>query len=430
MPTFTRYQKFVIAMLAFLQFTVVLDFTILSPLGAFLLRDLGIATPQFGLVVSAYAFSAGISGLLTAGFADKFDRKKLLLFFYCGFVLGTLLCALSTSFHFLLVARVVTGLFGGVIGSISFAIVTDLFSLQVRGRVMGVVQTAFSASQVMGLPLGLYLANHHGWHAPFFMIAGVAVVVGVGIATFLEPIDQHLKARLEVNPLRHLLATMGRGRYLRGFAATILLATGGFMLMPFSSAFTVHNLGIPIGRLPIIYMITGVSSMLSGPIMGRLSDAAGKYVVFCAGSVVGMIAVAIYCNLGLTPIAWVIVVNVILFAAIMARMISASALTSGIPDLEDRGAFMAVTSSLQQLSGGVASSVAGLIVVQSSDGRMLHYPTLGVVVMSAMLITIAMMYPIHRMFKERLAAEARAQPTIGGPAPSPVVGSSVVPEAV
>jgi len=409
MPTFTRYQKFVIAMLAFLQFTIVLDFTILSPLGAFLLRDLGIVTSQFGLVVSVYAFSAGISGLLTAGFADKFDRKKLLLFFYCGFVLGTLLCALSANFHFLLVARVVTGLFGGVIGSISFAIITDLFSLQVRGRVMGVVQTAFSASQVMGLPLGLYLANHHGWHAPFFIIAGVAVVVGVVIATFLKPIDQHLKVCSKVNPLRHLLKTMAQGRYLRGFAATILLATGGFMLTPFSSAFTVHNLGISLDRLPLVYMITGVSSMVLGPIMGRLSDAMGKYVIFCAGTALGMVMVGIYCNLGLTPIAWVIVVNVLLFAAIMARMVSSSALTSGIPDVEDRGAFMAVTSSLQQLSGGVASSVAGLIVVQSSDGRLLHYPTLGVVVMSAMFITIAMMYPIHRTFMARLAAETHAQ---------------------
>lgn len=408
MTTFTRYQKLVIAMLAFLQFTIVLDFMILSPLGAFLLRDMGIATSQFGLVVSAYAFSAGISGLLTAGFADRFDRKRLLLFFYCGFVLGTLLCALAANFHFLLVARIVTGLFGGVIGSISFAIITDLFPLQVRGRVMGVVQTAFAASQVMGLPLGLYLANHYSWHAPFFMIAAVAAVVGVGIAAFLRPIDEHLKIPGEANPLRHLAQTVGQGRYLRGFAATILLATGGFMLMPFGSAFTVHNLGISLDRLPLIYMITGVSSILSGPIMGRLSDAIGKYSMFCAGSVVGMIVVGIYCNLGTTPIGWVIGINVVLFAAIMARMISASALTSGIPDLKDRGAFMAVNSSLQQLSGGVASSVAGLIVVQSPEGRLLHYPTLGIVVMCAMFITVGMMYPIHRMVKERIAADTKA----------------------
>jgi predicted MFS family arabinose efflux permease len=407
MPTFTRYQKFVIAMLAFLQFTIVLDFMILSPLGAVLLRDLGIATTQFGLVVSAYAFSAGTAGLLTAGFADKFDRKRLLLFFYSGFVLGTFLCAIATNYHFLLAARIVTGLFGGVISSISFAIITDLFPLQVRGRVMGVVQTAFAGSQVMGIPLGLLLANHFGWHAPFYMIAGVSLAVGVAIAVVLRPIDEHLKVPSERNPLQHLVKTVSQGRYLQGFAATILLATGGFMLMPFGSAFTVHNLGIPIERLPVVYMVTGASSIVSGPIMGRLSDAIGKYPIFCLGTVLGMIIVGIYCNLGVTPIGWVIGINVVLFVAIMARMISASALTSAVPDLQDRGAFMAINSSLQQLSGGVASAVAGLIVVQAPDGRLQHYGVLGFVVMGAMLTTVALMYPIHRAVQAKMKAATR-----------------------
>src|SRR3954464_5674429 len=160
---FTGYQQFVIAILAFLQFTIVLDFMILSPLGALLLQELHITTAQFGLVVSAYAFSAGASGLLAAGFADKFDRKKLLLFFYSGFVLGTLLCGIAPTYHFLFVARMVTGLFGGVIGSISFAIIADLFPFEARGKVMGFVMTAFSASQVLGIPLGLYLSNRWGW---------------------------------------------------------------------------------------------------------------------------------------------------------------------------------------------------------------------------------------------------------------------------
>ena len=138
MPSvFTRYQKFVVAVLAFLQFTIILDFMIISPLGALLLRDLHITTRQFGLVVSAYAFSAGASGLLAAGFADKFDRKRLLLFFYAGFLLGTLLCGVARSYAFLLGARIVTGVFGGVIGSIIMAIIADLFPLEVRGRVMG-----------------------------------------------------------------------------------------------------------------------------------------------------------------------------------------------------------------------------------------------------------------------------------------------------
>src|ERR1700733_3049496 len=158
----SRYQKIVVAILAFLQFSVILDFMVMSPLGVMIMPGLKINPHQFGLAVSVYAFSAGVSGILAAGFADRFDRKKLLLFFYGGFVLGTLLCGIAPTFHFLLLARVVTGLFGGVIGSIVFAITTDLFPFEMRGRVMGFIQTAFAASQILGLPVGIYLSNRWG----------------------------------------------------------------------------------------------------------------------------------------------------------------------------------------------------------------------------------------------------------------------------
>lgn len=188
---FTGYQKFVVAILAFLQFTIILDFMIMSPLGAIMMPALSMSPAQFGTVVSAYAFSAGIAGLLAAGFADRYDRKKLLLFFYVGFVLGTLFCALAPNYEALLLARIVTGLFGGVIGSIVFAITTDLFPLEMRGRVMGFIQTAFAASQVLGIPAGLYFSNHWGWHAPFLMIVAISSFVGVIIWYNLKPINDH-----------------------------------------------------------------------------------------------------------------------------------------------------------------------------------------------------------------------------------------------
>src|ERR1700684_2039710 len=156
---FSRYQSLLVALLAFVQFTVILDFIIMSPLGAIIMPALNITPTQFGVAVSAYAFSAGISGILAAGFAARFDRKCLLVFFYVGFTLGTALCALAPNYHLLLLGRIVTGLFGGVIGSVVLAIVTDLFALRLRGRVMGFVQTAFAASQVLGIPVGLFLSH-------------------------------------------------------------------------------------------------------------------------------------------------------------------------------------------------------------------------------------------------------------------------------
>ena len=191
---FSGYQKLVVAMLAFLQFAVILDFMLMSPLGALIMPSLAITPAQFGSVVSAYAFAAGVSGLLTAGFADRFDRKKLLLFFYAGFLAGTLWCGLARSFESLLLARVVTGLFGGVIGSVVLAIATDLFAPQMRGRVMGFIQTAFAASQVLGIPFGIYLSNHLDWHAPFLALAALGVLGGLLIVWHMEPVDAHLKS--------------------------------------------------------------------------------------------------------------------------------------------------------------------------------------------------------------------------------------------
>jgi predicted MFS family arabinose efflux permease len=361
------------------------------------LKELGVTPAQFGLVVSAYAFSAAVSGLLAAGFADKFDRKKLLLFFYSGFVLGTILCGIAPSYAFLLGARMVTGLFGGVIGSISFAIIADLFPFEARGRVMGVVMSAFAASQVLGIPVGLYLSNTLGWHAPFLMIAGVSVVVGVVIFTQLRPIDEHLKKPSSRNAVRHLLSTLARARYQWGFASTMLLAIGGFMLMPFGSAFSVNNLGIPLEKLPMVYMATGLAAIAAGPVMGRVSDAVGKYPTFVGGSVLGLVLVVYYTHLGITPLWLVIALNIVLFVAITARMVASQALSSAVPDPQDRGAYMSISSSLQQLAGGVASSAAGLIVSQTASGALEHYDRLGYVVSVAMIATVFFMNKINRM---------------------------------
>ena len=410
---FSKYQGFIIAVLAILQFTIVLDFMVLSPLGAQLMMELNVTPKQFGWVVSAYAFSAGASGLLAAGFADKFDRKKLLLFFYGGFIIGTFLCGIAPDYHFLLMARIVTGIFGGVISSISFAIITDLFAMQVRGRVMGFVQMAFAASQVLGIPVGLYLANHFGWHAPFLMIVGLSLALGISIIWYMKPITDHLKNKMETNAFQHLMKTVSKRIYLRAFAATTLLATGGFMLMPFGSAFSLHNLGISLEKLPLLYGVTGIASIIFGPIIGKLSDRYGKYKTFCVGSAISTIIIIIYTNLGVTPLGIVMLLNVILFIGISSRMISASALMTAVPQPQDRGAFMSINSSVQQISGGIASAAAGLIVVQTQSGFLEHYDILGYVVVGAMMITVALLYFIHQYVqtkKEMVQPSAATQP--------------------
>lgn len=398
---FSRYQVLLIALLAFTQFTIILDFIIMSPLGAILMPALDITATQFGVAVSAYAFSAGLSGILAAGFADRFDRKRILLFFYVGFTLGTMLCAAAPNYHVLLMGRIVTGLFGGVIGSIVLAIITDLFPLHMRGRVMGFIQTAFAASQVLGIPAGLFLANHWSWHVCFIAIVVVSIVAIAVIAFAMEPVDAHLKLKQDKNPFHHLVATVSETRYTLAFAVTTLLATGGYMLMPFSSAFTVHNLGIDITHLPTIYLVSGLFSIVTGPLVGRASDAFGKYPTFVFGCVMTVIMVLIYTHLGHVTLTTAITVNVLMFVGIFSRMIPSQALISAIPDPTQRGSFSAVSASLQQLSGGLGSVLAAAIVAQGPDGALLHFEWIGYVVVTTTIVTLVMMYFVQKGVAER-----------------------------
>lgn len=399
---FSTYQILVIVLLALLQFTIVLDFMVLAPLGDFLMKSLSMTPKGFGLVVSSYAFSAGASGILAAGFADKFDRKKLLLFFYAGFIVGTLCCALSTTYEMLLGARIVTGLFGGVIGAISMTIVTDIFAVHQRGRVMGFVQMAFAASQVLGIPIGLYLANIWGWHSAFLMIVILAILIGLAILFKVKPIDKHLALQSDKSPFLHLWHALSNRSYQTGFIATAFMSVGGFMLMPFGSAYLINNINITQQELPLVFMFTGLASIVIMPLVGKLSDKFDKFTVFASGSTLAIIMILIYVNLNPIPLWQVVVVNMVLFMGIMSRMIPATTLTMSVPDIKDRGAFMSVNASLQQMAGGIAALCAGLIVTQETKSSpLLHYDTLGVVVSVLIVICIFFVYRVSQMVKKK-----------------------------
>lgn len=408
-PDFDPYQKLVIALIAILQFTVVLDFMVMSPLSDFLIKDLQITPAQFGLVVSSYAFSAGISGILAAGFADRFDRKRLLLFFYVGFVIGTLLCGIARTYETLLFARIITGLFGGVIGAVGMAIITDLFEINQRGRVMGFVQMAFAGSQVLGIPISLVIANEWNWNAPFLMIVGLSILLGLAIVVKMKPVDKHL-ALPRTNVLQHMWNTLKTKRYQTGFIATALLPIGAFMLMPFGSVFAVNNLGVDPKILFIVFMATGISSIVIMPVIGKMSDKYDKMKIFAYGSIWAMIMVVIYTRQSVIPLWMVVALNIMMFMGIMSRIVPATTLISAIPEMKDRGAFMAINGSLQQLAGGIASVIAGLIVSQPAAGTPLrNFETLGIVVSVLIAVTIYGIYRVDLLVKPQVPESPKAE---------------------
>jgi predicted MFS family arabinose efflux permease len=402
----TKYQILVIILLALTQFTVVLDFMVMSPLGDLLMKSMDLNPKQFSIVNASYAYSAGISGILTAGFADRFDRKKLLLFFYVGFISGTLFCGFANSYSLLVTARIITGIFGGVIGSISMAIVADLFLLQQRGRVMGFMQMGFGASQVLGIPISLFLANSLGWQSPFLMIVGLAILIWLIIVINMKPITKHLEIKNDRNPLHHLWHTVSQKDYRVGFMATALLSIGGYMMMPWGSAFAVNNLHVTPHQLPILFMISGISTLIIMPFIGKLSDKIDKFSLFAIASLWLMMVVLIYTNLTPVPFWIVIIMNICMMIGIMSRMVPSMALVSSLPKMQDRGAFMSINSSLQQIAGGIASTVSGLIVIKKDKFSPLeNYDTLGILITIILLIAIYMIYRVSKVVKRRTEVE-------------------------
>jgi len=398
---FSAYQVTVILILALTQFSVVLDFMVMSPLGDLLIKDLKITPSQFGIVVSSYALSAGVAGFLTASFADKFDRKKMLQFFYGGFIIGTMLCGLSTNYWTLVGARIFTGLFGGVMSSISLAIVADLFAPNQRGRVMGFLQMGFGMSQILGIPIGLYLATVWDWKAPFFMIVILALAIFTGIFFVLKPVDDHLKLQRD-NPLKHMWNTISNRNYRIGFLATAFMSLGGYLMMPWGSTFAVNNVGIKQTDLPLMFMIVGVCTFGIMPLIGIISDRVNKYMVFAGASIVMIISTAIYTHLPQVSLFVLILVNVIMMMGIMARMVPSQALATSIPEMKDRGAFMSINSSLQQMAGGIAALVGGMIVTQDTQTSPLgRFDTLGYVVIGVIVINMFLTYRVYRFVSEK-----------------------------
>lgn len=338
--------------------------------------------------------------MLTAGFADRFDRKKLLLFFYVGFIIGTFICGFANSYLSLIAARIITGLFGGVIGSISLAIVIDLFALQQRGRVMGLIQMGIGASQVLGIPVGLYFGNTLGWQSAFLAIGCLALCTALLIAFKLQAVNIHLAGQQPKSVMNHLLRTFTNKQYLICYLAAAMLAVGGYLIMPFSSVFAVNNLHVSQEQLPFLFMFSGISSLIVMPLVGRLSDRFDKLKIFTIAIIWMIIMVVVYTNLGPIAFLWVVVLNIIMQMGLLSRSTPGSALISAVPEINDRGAFMSINSAIQQIAGGIAAWTAGLIVYQKTPQSPLeNYPLIGYLVGVVSIISLLLMIQINRYVK-------------------------------
>lgn len=373
-------EKTLLIILASVNFTHIMDFMIMMPLGPQLMKLFQINPQQFGFAVSSYSITAGITGFISAFFVDKYDRKKMLLFAYIGFVIGTFSCAFAPTYEFLVAARILAGLFGGMIGAQVLSIVADTFEYQRRASAMGILMTAFSMASVVGVPTGLWLATRFSWHAPFLVIGGLGVIIAVLIALFVPPITRHLQAQTvstTKNPLHVLTDIFNTPNQMRALTLSIVLMLGHFSIIPFLAPSLVGNVGFSQDNIFLIYLVGGLLTIFSAPLVGRIADRRGKYPVFVFFALFSLLPVWLITNLWPMPTWVVLVISGLFFITINGRMIPTQAIVSSVTTPQQRGGFMSINSSMQQLASGLAANIGGAIVVQNPNGRLENYQWVG-----------------------------------------------------
>ena len=392
LPTFAAYMRkkeiWIIVLLAAINFTHILDFMIMMPLGNYLMPFFDISPKQFSFLVGAYPITAFVSGFAAAFFVDRHDRKRVLVFAYIGFLIGTLACGTATTYGLLLASRILTGLFGGLIGAQVLSIVADLFGYEKRGAAMGAVMSSFAIASTIGVPLALYLANIFSWHAPFIFVVALGAVIVLFVIKFIPSMDSHIREKDDSKHRFHVLLDVIQSREQSlALVFSALVMMGHFLIIPFINPYLEFNKHYSKDITPLIYFFGGIASFGAAIFLGRFSDKVGKLKVFSWAVFISFGMVWIITNLpSLLPFSIVLLFFAIWFVVATGRAVTAQAMISNVVKQEQRGSFMTFNSSVQQLGTGIASLLAGFIVTKDSTGKLFRYEWVGYISIVVLLL--------------------------------------------
>lgn len=385
--TATR-ERVVLLILAAVQFTSIVDFMVIMPLGPQLKRDLALSPASFSWVVSSYTFAAGLAGVVATMFVDRFARRSAFLAIYAGFLAGTLACGLASSYVALLSARSLTGLFGGMLGGMAMAIVGDVFPEHRRGRATGALMSAFALASVAGVPLGLVIGLRFGWQAPFLAIAALGLPILFVAANVLPRLDDHLTHEHAELALERLWGTFAEPNHLRAFGLTVALMFGGFAVIPFISPFLVSNVGVTESQLPLVYVAGGVMSLIGSPWIGRMADRHGKLRVYSIVAPLNAAMLLLITCLPPVPVAVAVIAVAVMMLTNAGRMVPAMALITSSVEPRRRGGFLGANSAVQHVAAGLGTSVGGLILKQNAGGELANYGQVGLLAAGVTLLSV------------------------------------------
>lgn len=370
-------ERIILFTLAAINFAHIMDFMIIMPLGDMLMKVFEITPQQFSLIVSSYTFTAGIFGFIAAFFIDRFDRRSALLFLNGGFVIGTLACALAPGYVLLMIARSLTGAFGGVLGALLLSVVADVVPEERRGQGMGIVMAAFSAASVAGVPFGYFLAEQFSWHAPFLLLAALGLIISWAIWKYIPSLRAHMVKKADRPGIKKVLSNaVSLPNQQLALVFMMMMMLGQFSIIPFIAPYMIRNVGFEGEQITYIYLVGGALTIFTSPLVGRLADKYGKKLVFTVSASLGLIPIFLITHMPPVPVAAALVVTGLFFILSGGRMIPAMAMITSSVKPQNRGSFMSINSSVQQLSSGLASIVAGLIVIDTG-GALERYNYVG-----------------------------------------------------
>jgi MFS transporter, DHA1 family, inner membrane transport protein len=380
-------ERKLLLLLAAVQFTHIMDFMVMMPLGSQLMRELKINPQQFGALISVFTITAGVVGLAFAPFADRFDRRKLLLICYAGFTLGTLACGFSNSASSLWWARAICGAFGGVSGATIMAIVADVVPPQRRAQGMGIVMTAFSLAAALGVPFGLKIAQIWKWEGPFFIITGIAVITWLGLYHILPPVRDHLTGG-KVNSKKDFFELIRNSNAWRGLALMAVLVMGHFTVIPYLAPFLVGNMGLLEKNLFLIYLTGGLVTIFTGPFTGKLADRYGKFCVFVYLIIGACIVIRLLTTSGPLPLWHNLLLAGLFFAFASGRFVPGQAIISMAVPSAKRGAYMSLVACTRDLASGLTTVIGSHVVVEGANGRLENFDRLGLIAIGASIFSL------------------------------------------
>lgn len=392
-------ERWILFILIAINFTHIMDFVVIAPLNPFLKEALVIDSSQFGILVSSYTFSAGIAGLIAFFKFDAYDRRKVLLFLYAGFVFGNLLCAVAPGYKFFLFSRVLAGAFGGVLSVLIFSVIGDVIPPQRRGKATGMVMAAFSGASVLGIPIGLFLTHRFDFHAPFILLTVLSLLVYVAIWKKFPSLTVHFKKGSEEQiDRKELLRSFLHNPNVRyALGLTFFLTLAGFMVVPFVSDYMVNNVGLDKKMLGYIYLFGGLATAVTGPWVGRLADKYGKQRVYVICATLSMFPLFLITTLPPIAVWFLFPFTTVFFILFGSRFVPAVTLVTSAVSPRERGSFMSINTSTQQFASAMAAMLSGLIVSNTPEGKIEYFWVVGLCAVAFTVVSIVVSYRVKEV---------------------------------